>query len=1562
MAVSFDLLIRIGAEIRDFKKGMADAVQAARDGGKAVADATKTTDDAQQKLKDGLSSQARAVVDGASKFALLSTGARVAATGIGLAAAAALAYSVAAYKGAEEAARQADALLLTGNAAGLVSGQLNATAREVANQINGQTAQVRSIAETLTASGQVSAQALGSMSKAVALVARFSGQTREAVAKDFAGMADGVAKWAAKHNEQYHFITYAQYEYIKGLEDAGQKQRAMQETSELLSKHLGGDLTQNLGTVQRLWVSVGNAAKNAWDRFLDVGREKTAAEKVADAGEALRAAQARLETVKRTGQFAGGTGAQDALNKAQLLYELAVESQAAESKTAALKAVSAQREQAKFQWGALVEKSQSKQLQLQEAIAKATRTADEAGITDLAQRKQVIDHLTKQYLGSGTGKVSGLENQLNAELAVYEGYARERAAILASAEKSAESQRRQGVLNEQQLADQLHQIRDAALLDQIAIAEMQADTAGGKKQLAAQKRYQAEVDELHARRLANDQSHADRLREIDADQARRISDRSEEWAREGAAAEQALALELRLYGQTAEARAVALAGMKLEQEAERLIADAKKAGIPFSEQQAAAIRAEAAARGLNASAAAGERQAIEGAQQLRDANQRYAAESILDEEARARALLEIDANLWRQRIAMAGEGTEAQRRLIAEFDTWYQNQLDKPEQDRWRATVERFGTTFRDGFTRLLEGGKGKWKSFTGSLANTFETEVADQLYRLLAKPFVVNVIANLTAAGQAGQAAEVANSLAGGGGGGGLLGNLGTIGSLASGAGLLGAAGLGLQAGFGALVSGGLAGVGAAVSGGLAAIGTATGAGIAAGLGTIAGALGPIGIAAYAIYTLLNSKKGGPKTESTFDTGYASLARPGSDPTTARQVSESIETAYQQLATSLGMAVGDLEVGVFTAIDSAGDAMTQLQVVARQAGQEIYNRGARLGGDGTGATPGGIENVGRSEEELQAAVTAEVQHVLLAALLQSGLEQRYKDFLKDATDLNAAATTVAQVRQLDIALRNIGGPLANLTQLTVAAEVAAVNRLGGVQALNSYYQNFYTQAERNAATTARLTEEFTALGKEMPTTRLGLRQMIDAELELGEAGITTAARLISLETAFASVVPAADAAADAIGGTVATLQSVYGQFDSLADRFLTDSELRYYRVARIQQQLAAGGVNLTAEQISNTDVVGFRSLLADALNAGTQDGLNTASVLLSVADAFLELQPAAEQSLDSLRDYGRGLLDYVRGLRTGSMSPLSAQQRMGEASRQYQDTLAAARGGDAAARQRLQGVTDTFLSLAREYSPGSFGQVFNTVQADLSAFGNSLVNTAQTELEALQNLPAGIAEALAPLINGAGSRPGDIDAAYRAALGRPADAAGAAYYLQSGRTVAQIRQELSTSPEGQIAAAYRQQLGRDPDADGLAFYLAELQGGRKSMDQITKDLAYAKVHGSHADGLDRVPFDGYVMQAHVDEKLLSADNARRLDTLLDMAPVLGKFQSRGNDDALRPLVQELKALRQEVAQLRQQNNQGHAINAQATADNTKAVAGTIKETASRSAMQGRIAQRAVPT
>ena len=215
------------------------------------------------------------------------------ALGIGALASVAGALGLAFLQGQNQAEALRDTIALTGNAAGLTAGRLEALAESVSASTGQTVGGAREIALALAGSGKVSAAALESTAKAVARVADVSGKDSKTVAQDFATMSDGVAKWAAEHNKAWNFISAEQYKYIKRLEDQGKVEEAMILTNSLLIKHTQ-DQARNLGTLEKAWASITKTASEAWQSMLGLGRGQTVEDRIAATTEKVAGLQKLL--------------------------------------------------------------------------------------------------------------------------------------------------------------------------------------------------------------------------------------------------------------------------------------------------------------------------------------------------------------------------------------------------------------------------------------------------------------------------------------------------------------------------------------------------------------------------------------------------------------------------------------------------------------------------------------------------------------------------------------------------------------------------------------------------------------------------------------------------------------------------------------------------------------------------------------------------------------------------------------------------------------------------------------------------------------------------------------------------------------------------------------------------------------------------------------------------------------------------------------------------------------------------------------------------------------------
>lgn len=141
----------------------------------------------------------------------------------------------------------------------------------------------------------------------------------------------------------------------------------------------------------------------------------------------------------------------------------------------------------------------------------------------------------------------------------------------------------------------------------------------------------------------------------------------------------------------------------------------------------------------------------------------------------------------------------------------------------------------------------------------------------------------------------------------------------------------------------------------------------------------------------------------------------------------------------------------------------------------------------------------------------------------------------------------------------------------------------------------------------------------------------------------------------------------------------------------------------------------------------------------------------------------------------------------------------------------------------------------------------------------------------------------------------------YRDVLKREADRPGLDFWLNAmktqGTTLDQIRElikagwEYNGQPapvktvdpnESAIRTLYSELFKREVDSAGLNYWLGAIKNLGMSISQIREmmmqDGEYKQVNGSHASGLDYVPFDGYVAELHRGERVLTATEARRTD------------------------------------------------------------------------------------
>lgn len=177
------------------------------------------------------------------------------------------AFALAAIEGAKESHEFNKSLILTGNYAGITAGEMDRLSQKVEMATGKTVGASRAALQALIDTGEFGPASLEKAATAVTRVASLSGRTADEVAKDFAKMQDGVAKWAAEHNKQWNFLTASQYEYIRSLEEHGQKEEAIGVVL--------GRLNERLNETRTFWQKLSQATSEAWDMMLGNGHDAT---------------------------------------------------------------------------------------------------------------------------------------------------------------------------------------------------------------------------------------------------------------------------------------------------------------------------------------------------------------------------------------------------------------------------------------------------------------------------------------------------------------------------------------------------------------------------------------------------------------------------------------------------------------------------------------------------------------------------------------------------------------------------------------------------------------------------------------------------------------------------------------------------------------------------------------------------------------------------------------------------------------------------------------------------------------------------------------------------------------------------------------------------------------------------------------------------------------------------------------------------------------------------------------------------------------------------------------
>lgn len=774
--------------------------------------------------------------------------------------------------------------------------------------------------------------------------------------------------------------------------------------------------------------------------------------------------------------------------------------------------------------------------------------------------KSLADERDKQIKALSAGAVSARSHGIDAEIAATKHGYKLLAAQTAESLAEIEALRKDGAIGdsdalERRTALQLADIdaQRAALLAELALIK------GKKESAKEQANLQGELAELAQKRISIEAAAERQQRELDAQAAEALEQRITGKQRDAQQAQESLRLaklDTLEIGQTGAALG-ALRQARVEDTAAQLEAQARTMdGIDLSKRAGDALRAQAAAvregakvQGYNESA----RMVEDYARSVREASeatqfeQSLAAMSQRDREIaleQYRIAIQLKKQLEQIDAANPNDAAAAQRlkeRASADAAKAQADAANRVFVRESAKSVDQINEIFRKGFADMVNGGEDTWKAFTKSLATSFKTTVADELYKAFAQPLVIPVIAAIQ-----GVIGSIFGSAAGGGAGGGgsgLLGmasNAGSLYSLVTGnslwgtaarqvggwLGLGGAASMGLGTGLAAGAGSGLAlastsaglgltgaagtGFGLVGGGGLGLTATSAGAGtlgagIGAGAGAGAGGMSSLfaaipgwGWALGAVAALALGGAFGSRGANHSGAAY-STSGVGNDKAAERlfdraggdwyddltkrhnaELEKNLKGSLDGLSALYGN-LGNYAKGGVRDIDLVGG----FAVNGRYKDEDSYGY-AKIIDKITGQVLGGFENrnLGSNPEEAYKAYMGQFGSLLVSELKKADLPSWMRttlDSVGEAPNVEALQAAFQTIELIGRSFEELGKKITGFADMTDLAFEALIKASGGIEALNanagSYYQNFYSEDERKIATKKELDKQLKDLG-----------------------------------------------------------------------------------------------------------------------------------------------------------------------------------------------------------------------------------------------------------------------------------------------------------------------------------------------------------------------------------------------------------------------------------------------------------------------------------------------------
>lgn len=216
--------------------------------------------------------------------------------------------AIAAYKGSKEFTEYNKQLILTGSYAGKTASQLDSLAKQLSGNGITQYRMVDALAKVV-GSGAFSGNQVGIVADISAKMEKAVGQDIDKTIEHFKRLKDDPVKAVTELNNSLHFLTAKQYEQITAAEAQGRTEKAAELATKAYAEAMNQrsmSIVDNLGTLERAWNWIENAATKGWDAMLGVGRNPGLALDRQTAFAELQQAQKQYNQLQKTLGYSKG--------------------------------------------------------------------------------------------------------------------------------------------------------------------------------------------------------------------------------------------------------------------------------------------------------------------------------------------------------------------------------------------------------------------------------------------------------------------------------------------------------------------------------------------------------------------------------------------------------------------------------------------------------------------------------------------------------------------------------------------------------------------------------------------------------------------------------------------------------------------------------------------------------------------------------------------------------------------------------------------------------------------------------------------------------------------------------------------------------------------------------------------------------------------------------------------------------------------------------------------------------------------------------------------------------